>query len=105
MQSALGCLFILIFGIFLFIIGIFRFIAQVLFGGGSARRPNPWNTRNTQTNYNRSTNTETNNSSQSQQTHTEYTAGNAHHEFGNNGRNNGKIFQKNEGEYVDFEEV
>lgn len=105
MQSALGCLFILFFGIFLFFIGIIRFIAKILFGGSHARRPNPWNTKNTQNDYNRSTNTQTKDSSQSKQTRTEYTTGNAHHESGNNGRNNSKIFQKNEGEYVDFEEV
>ena len=103
MHAFLGCLFILIFGAFLFIIGIFRFLAHWLFGGST--HSNPWNQQRTSPHNN--THTQGNNSNNgTSHTHTDYTAGNAHHESAQNHSNkNGKIFDKNEGEYVDFEEV
>ena len=104
MHAFLGCLFILIFGVFLFIIGIFRLLSNWIFGG--SMRSNPWNQARRQ-NTNRQTYSNTYTESHQSQTHTDYTAGNAHHENRGNSRRsqNGKIFDKNEGEYVDFEEV
>ena len=104
MHAFLGCLFILIFGAFFFIIGIIRLFYHSIFGG--AKRTNPWGQRTSGTTYNQNSSTGQNKSQS--QTHTDYTAGNAHHEFGNESASpgrTGKIFNKNEGEYVDFEEI
>ena len=102
MHAFLGCLFILIFGVFLFIIGIFRFLSSWIFGGST--RNNMWNQGKPKNNSNTNQNTYSRNNQS--QTHTDYTAGNAHHEQrSNRNSQNGKIFDKSEGEYVDFEEV
>ncbi len=96
----LGCLFIFIFG-FIFILLSFAFsfiragrnFLSTLFGGSTAHRPNASQRQNPysagETSYN----------------HT--TSGNAHHEGNPNSRQkrSNKIFDKNEGEYVDFEDV
>lgn len=115
-MKFLGCFFVIIFGALLVFVGILRSIYFMLFG----KRPgNPWTTfGNTmrgrgdnpfgangrqQNSYNSN---QTNNGQQANGA--EYTAGNAHHETnGANGqtRRNGKIFEKNEGKYIDFEEV
>lgn len=93
MSSFLGCLFIFIFGIFLIGYGVVRSFFNFLFGGGSKggrRGPqggSPFG--------------------QSPRSHTS-TSGNAHKESSHPNsrqRRSQKIFEKNEGEYVDFEEV
>lgn len=95
----LGCLFIFIFGfIFILLSFAFSFIRagrdylKTLFGG-AARRPNASQRQNSY------------GSSGSTYSHT--TSGNAHHEGNPNSRQkrSNKIFDKNEGEYVDFEDV
>lgn len=97
-KGMLGCLFILIFGGIFFIFGIFMFIYKTLFG---KRKPQqgPWGA-----NFGGTGGTQ---QQSYQQTHTESTAGDAHHEANRNSRQKRKekIFEKNEGEYVDFEEV
>ena len=88
MNGLIGCLFILIFGGILAIMGFASMIFQLLFG---QRRP-PRNTSHADPH--------------TQRPHT--STGNAHHENsrGNSRqRRSGKIFEKNEGKYVDFEEV
>ena len=99
MHLFFGCLFIFIFG-FIFILLSFAFSVirtgrnylNSIFGG-STRRPNASQRQNPygggDTSYN----------------HT--TSGNAHHEGNPNSRQkrSNKIFDKNEGEYVDFEDV
>ena len=96
MNGLLGCFFILIFGVIFIFIGLGRMFFQLLFGGGlnrthsSGTGSDPYGNRTAQN---------------SRQT---YTSGNAHHErnrANSRQRRSGKIFEKNEGEYVDFEEV
>ena len=105
MHALLGCLFILIFGVFLFVIGIFKLLMNWIFGGTS--RPNPWNrTNGPQYNHTNNRNTSSSQRNSQSENHSDYKSGNAHHENSGGSRNsNGKIFEKNEGEYVDFEEV
>ena len=94
----LGCLFIFIFGfIFILLSFAFSFIRagrnylNSLFGGSTRRtnasRQNPYG------------------GGDNPYSHT--TSGNAHHEGNPNSRQkrSNKIFDKNEGEYVDFEDV
>ena len=97
-MNFLGCLFIFLFGIIFMVIGFARMFWNLLFGKGlgatgSAQRQstNPFNR-----------------TSAEQQTASRAHAGNAHHEgarANSRQRRSGKIFEKNEGEYVDFEEV
>lgn len=101
MLKFLGCLFILFFGAIFLLVGLTRHFMQALFGrtqtksgpqqgrSGGAYGPRP----NRQTGASRR----------------EAQAGNAHHEGTHNAnsrqRRSGKIFEKNEGQYVDFEEI
>lgn len=103
MQALLGCLFILVFGVFLFIIGIFRLVSQWIFGGSS--RPNAWSSQSASSTSKSGPYQYTQNQSQQTETQSQYSAGNAHHETRQQNAGNGKIFDKNEGEYIDFEEV
>lgn len=92
----LGWLFILIFGIFFFALGVLRMFYQLFFGSSNrssrTQRPSYGGPRQGGTTYG----------------HTNTSAGNAHHEgarANSRQRRSGKIFEKNEGQYVDFEEV
>lgn len=87
MGNFLGCLFILFFGIIFIIIAFVRMIKQLLFGTGPLYKKNIH-----------------------QNTHTTHssTSGNAHHERNHTNsrkRRSQKIFEKNEGEYIDFEDI
>lgn len=110
MKSMIGCLFILIFGFLLIAIGILRMFYQLLTGGnkrsaGYGGTHTQWsggfnNNRQTENTASEGTTAHTNDGS--------YSAGNAHHESANGNsrqRRSEKIFEKNEGEYIDFEEV
>lgn len=93
MANMLGCLFILLFGFILFALGFIKMIVQLLFGS-SATKAKPRATSTTGTGRTHSA--------------SGYAAGNAHHETsrGNSRqRRSGKIFRRDEGEYVDFEEI
>lgn len=96
MSSFLGCLFIFIFGIFLLGYGLLRSFFNILFGG--VPKNNGWGQR-------------ARNGSpfgESSRSQSSSTSGNAHHEgthANSRQRRSQKIFEKNEGEYVDFEEV
>lgn len=113
-MHVLGCLFVFIFGFILLLFSVFRLFMQSIFGkffGRTAKRgpfggqqgsygnpQKPFGTSNKQ----QSTYTEHSN------TYSHTTAGNARHEGGtaqSGQQRSGKIFQKDEGEYVDFEEV
>lgn len=88
MNGLIGCLFILIFGGILAIMGFASMIIQLLFGPRRTHRNAPHTEPHAQ--------------------HSHTSTGNAHHENsrGNSRqRRSGKIFEKNEGEYVEFEEV
>lgn len=92
----LGCLFILIFGVLFFAVGVLRMFYQMFFGHSPRTSQQQW-TRGSQTRQDGSARSRTN-----------YTAGDAHHEGSrpnSRQRRSGKIFEKNEGQYVDFEEV
>lgn len=93
MKGLLGCLFILLLGIFII---LFK-SAQILLNFFLGTPQHPRNTHRTNAHSNRT--------SRSQYTNTS----NAHHESSGKGtaskRRNKKIFEKNEGKYVDFEEV
>ena len=88
----LGCLFVFILGGIFFVIAVISWVFRTLFGVnifapffvGSRRKASAFNSAE------RNDNT-----------------GNAHHESGQERRTSdkGKIFDKSEGEYVDFEEV
>lgn len=102
MSYFLGCLFTLLFSVILIIFGFVNYILRLfnidissLFKGYQKKA-----TRQSQGRYNQTYEQNTSN--------TETRAGNAHHEEGYRNtqqRQNNKIFEKNEGEYVDFEEV
>ncbi len=89
-MKFLGCLFVLIFGVVFVAFAFLQQLYHTFFG------PTPSSRRSTSSSS----------SSQSYQRNT--SSGNAHHETGRQNsrqRRSGKIFAKNEGEYVDFEEV
>lgn len=103
-MNFLGCLFILIFGFVFIIIGfansILRMFGINLFSLYKVGKKHNQQ-RSQQTNYHQPFEQ---NSTSTAGTH----SGNAHHEGGNPNsrqRRSNKIFEKNEGEYVDFEEV
>ena len=96
MNGLLGCLFILIFGGIFIFIGLARIIFRLLFGGSRVMHHANRNTQETYRNQTRHHARDTT------------TSGNAHHERGranSRWRRSGKIFDKNEGQYVDFEEL
>lgn len=99
MTNFLGCLFILIFGAVLFFAGIARMVWQMLFGGGFSR---PAASARTQgRNPHRP-------SPDASGNRAEASPGDARHErrHGNSRqRRSGKIFERDEGQYIDFEEV
>lgn len=98
MANFLGCLFILIFslifGLFIAAWGFLRTGFKIFFGNksfGQQQNKQHYNSAN-----------------HSQRPHTSYSAGDAHHEGtrpNSRQRRSGKIFEKNEREYIDFEEV
>lgn len=94
MVNFLGCLFILIFGAIIFIFALGRMFWQLLFGGGMSQH-------STSRTYDGA-------SQQRKSTYGSSSSGNAHHESSrpnSRQRRSGKIFEKNEGVYVDFEEI
>lgn len=88
MQTGLGCLFALIFGFFIFLFSIAHTLVRTIYSflgitprresGSSSRRPG---------------------NAQGQGTGTAHSKGNSRQ------RRSGKIFRKDEGEYIDFEEI
>lgn len=88
MQTGLGCLFALIFGFFIFLFSIAHTLVRTIYSflgftprresGSSSRRPGH---------------------AQAQGTGTAHSKGNSRQ------RRSGKIFRKDEGEYIDFEEI
>lgn len=91
MQSLLGCLFILIFGFLFFLFAVFRSTISLLFGARQAARG-----------------FQSQSSARADEQRAQTVSGNAHHEHARQNsrqRRSGKIFEQNEGEYVDFEEV
>lgn len=95
MHVFLGCLFAFVFGCFLFVVGITRLTMRTLFGwlwpNQNPQRPASSNQRTQQTAHPGGART---------------TSGNAHREGNRYGAQpEGKIFGKDEGQYVDFEEV
>ncbi len=110
MNSALGCLFILIFGFFFFFLNValrfFRFLtgsSDHLFTRGTFGGP-PFGAGQARSNAGRQRQADRQEAKGQNRA-----SGNAHHE--NAGRPNsrqrrsGKIFAEDEGTYVDFEEV
>ncbi len=86
----LGCLFVLLFGVVFVAFAFLQQFFRVLFG------QTPRSGRST------------NSTSNQQHSSAHTSSGNAHRESGRKNsrqRRSGKIFEKNEGEYVDFEEV
>lgn len=100
----LGCLFVFILGGIFFVIAVISWVFRTLFGVnifapffvGSRRKASAFNSAE-----------RNDNTTSEQQRTTHYNTGNAHHEGGQECRasDKGKIFDKSEGEYVDFEEV
>ena len=87
MQTGLGCLFALIFGFFIFLFSIAHTLVRTIYSflgftprkeSGSSQRPG---------------------NAQGQGTGTAHSKGNSRQ------RRSGKIFRKDEGEYIDFEEI
>ena len=88
MQTGLGCLFALIFGFFIFLFSIAHTLVRTIYSflgitprgesGSNSRRPG---------------------NAQGQGTGTAHSKGNSRQ------RRSGKIFRKDEGEYIDFEEI
>ena len=88
MQTGLGCLFALIFGFFIFLFSIAHTLVRTIYSflgftprresGSSSRRPD---------------------NAQGQGASTAHSKGNSRQ------RRSGKIFRKDEGEYIDFEEI
>lgn len=95
MEAMLGCLFILIFGFIFFIIGIVSAVLRLFFGSGvRLRRQQSYGRQGSSSAYSES--------------RTETQSGDAHHAGNRKNsrqRRSGKIFARDEGEYVDFEEV
>lgn len=88
MQTGLGCLFALIFGFFIFLFSIAHTLVRTIYSflGFTPRRESGSSSR-------RSGN------AQGQGTSTAHSKGNSRQ------RRSGKIFRKDEGEYIDFEEI
>ena len=88
MQTGLGCLFALIFGFFIFLFSIAHTLVRTInsFLGITPRRDNGRSNRQT-------------GNAQNQGASTAHSKGNSRQ------RRSGKIFKKDEGEYIDFEEI
>ena len=88
MQTGLGCLFALIFGFFIFLFSIAHTLVRTIYSflGFTPRRESGSSSR-------RSGN------AQAQGTGPAQSKGNSRQ------RRSGKIFRKDEGEYIDFEEI
>ena len=108
MNGFLGCLFILIFAAFFFVLGIVRMLHSLLTGGKS-NTFNPFYTNRSRrqtfggTPFGQNGTNETFRDADFEQDETS----NTHHDsYSQNRKRRGeKIFEKNEGTYVDFEEV
>ncbi|MGM9694478.1 MAG: DUF4834 family protein [Alloprevotella sp.] len=109
MNGFFGCLFILIFAAFFFVLGVVRMFYSLLFGGKS----NPFNPFNQRRSRRTTFGGSPFGAGGTEQTFGDAPfgqsrTGNAHHEASSSqGRNrrSEKIFEKDEGTYVDFEEV
>ena len=86
MQTGLGCLFALIFGFFIFLFSIAHTLVRTIYSflGFTPRRESGSNSRRP-------------GNAQGQ--------GTAHSKGNSRQRRSGKIFRKDEGEYIDFEEI
>lgn len=88
MQTGLGCLFALIFGFFIFLFSIAHTLVRTIYSflGFTPRRESDRSSRRP-------------GNAQGQGTGTAHSKGNSRQ------RRSGKIFRKDEGEYIDFEEI
>lgn len=88
MQTGLGCLFALIFGFFIFLFSIAHTLVRTIYSflGFTPRRESGSNSRRPD-------------NAQGQGASTAHSKGNSRQ------RRSGKIFRKDEGEYIDFEEI
>ena len=88
MQTGLGCLFALIFGFFIFLFSIAHTLVRTIYSflGFTPRKESGSNSRRP-------------GNAQGQGTGTAHSKGNSRQ------RRSGKIFRKDEGEYIDFEEI
>ena len=88
MQTGLGCLFALIFGFFIFLFSIAHTLVRTIYSflGFTPRRESGHSSRQS-------------GNAQGQGTGTAHSKGNSRQ------RRSGKIFRKDEGEYIDFEEI
>ena len=88
MQTGLGCLFALIFGFFIFLFSIAHTLVRTIYSvlGFTPRRESGRSSRQS-------------GNAQGQGASTAHSKGNSRQ------RRSGKIFRKDEGEYIDFEEI
>ena len=88
MQPGLGCLFALIFGFFIFLFSIAHTLVRTIYSflGFTPRRDSGRSSRQT-------------GNAQNQEANATHSKGNSRQ------RRSGKIFRKDEGEYIDFEEI
>lgn len=88
MQTGLGCLFALIFGFFIFLFSIAHTLVRAIYSflGITPRRESGRSNHQS-------------GNAQNQGTSTAHSKGNSRQ------RRSGKIFRKDEGEYIDFEEI
>lgn len=88
MQTGLGCLFALIFGFFIFLFSIVHTLVRTIYSflGFTPRRESGRSSRQS-------------GNAQGQGASTAHSKGNSRQ------RRSGKIFRKDEGEYIDFEEI
>ena len=88
MQTGLGCLFALIFGFFIFLFSIAHTLVRTIYSllGFTPRRESGRSSRQS-------------GNAQGQGIGTAHSKGNSRQ------RRSGKIFRKDEGEYIDFEEI
>ncbi len=98
-KGMFGCLFILIFGFIFLLLGVFRMLYRMLFN----HPQHPYGRKRPETQANQGPH-----AGSKQSAYTNSRPGDAHHEKArpnSRQRRSGKIFEKSEGEYVDFEEV
>lgn len=90
MYSMLGCLFILIFGILLLVVGFGQMLLQLLFGNFRSGRSRIFPSGTSNSGHGGSRARDARSEAQGRRTKQ---------------KKNKKIFNKDEGEYVDFEDV
>lgn len=103
-MQFLGCLFVLFLGIIFIITAFLGSILNAVFSFLGLKKPVTF-TRGTQRPYGNTTGQGGRRQQQEEETEQDYRGGNSSGQYRGQQQPGGKIFQKDDSEYVDFEEI